>query len=66
MVTSFDNHFFKQGLNLIAGLHRTSPDLIDRILVYDLGLDKRQAEFLNLLQKVRVLAYPFGNSLVLP
>ena len=58
IVTSFDTSFYNQGLNLIAGLHRTNYDTISRIIVYDLGLTGEQKEFLAKLDKVQVAQYP--------
>lgn len=58
VITSFDQHYFKQGLNLIASLHRTSLDSVDEIVVYGLDLLPVQRERLAMLEKVRVVDYP--------
>src|SRR3546814_11743138 len=57
-ITSFDSHYYHQGLNLIASLHRTSFDTVDEIIVYSLGLEAHEAGALEALEKVRVLQYP--------
>jgi len=58
IVTSFDKNFYNEGLNLVAGLHRTNYDTISRIIVYDLGLEEEQKEFLAKLEKVEIIQYP--------
>jgi glycosyltransferase involved in cell wall biosynthesis len=58
VITSFDSSYFRQGVNLIAALHRTSLTTIDSILVYALGLSDFQRERLGALEKVQVLDYP--------
>jgi FkbM family methyltransferase len=58
VVTSFDQHYFEQGLNLIAGLHRTSQDVIDEILVYDLDLTPEQRELVDGLEATKVIDFP--------
>jgi FkbM family methyltransferase len=58
VVTSFDSHYFQQGLNLIASLHRTSIDSIDRIVVYPLGLNENERGRLSDLEKVELVDYP--------
>jgi FkbM family methyltransferase len=58
VVTSFNSDYFNQGLNLIAGLHRTSYQSVDQIFIYDLGLTQFEKEYLRLFEKVFVLDYP--------
>lgn len=58
IVTSFDRHYFEQGLTLIAALHREAATSVDRILVYDLGLTGAQREELSSLELVRIVDYP--------
>ena len=60
VVTGFNNFkdFFSRGLNLIAGLHRTSINSIDQIFVFNLGFDDKLKAFLNSLEKVTVLEFP--------
>jgi|GEM_PF-62360 len=58
IVTSFDRNFYNLGLNLIAGLHRSNYDIVNKILVYDLGLAEEQKDFLTKLEKVEIIQYP--------
>lgn len=58
LVTSFDSAYFKAGLTLISAIHRTSYEVVDRVLVYDLGLTTEQRRFLGRCEKVEVLPYP--------
>jgi len=58
IVTSFDKNFYNEGLNLIAGLHRTNYAIVNKIIVYDLGLAEEQVEFLWKLDKIEVVQYP--------
>ncbi|MEM7708760.1 MAG: FkbM family methyltransferase [Pseudomonadota bacterium] len=58
VVTSFDAAYFNQGINLIASLHRTSFDEIDRIIVYPLGLGETEKLQLLELDKVELAEYP--------
>ncbi len=58
VITSFNSDYFNQGLNLIAGLHRTSYQSVDQIFVYDLGLTQFEKDYLRLFEKVFVLEYP--------
>ncbi len=58
VVTSFDSNYFNQGLNLIAGLHRTNGDRVDLIGIYDLGLTSFERAYLSRLNRVVVLDYP--------
>jgi len=58
VVTSFDSGYFQQGLNLIASLHRTSLDSVDKILVYPLRLSKEERHYLESLEKVELVDYP--------
>lgn len=57
-ITTFDRNYFQQGINLIAGIHRTSLNSIDMILVFDLGMEEHQKQFLNKMKKVRIVSYP--------
>lgn len=66
VITSFDSHYFHQGLNLIASLHRTSFETIDKIFVYSLNLDQREVHTLESLEKVTVLQYPDEAADIFP
>lgn len=58
MVTAFDEHYFRQGLNLVASIHRTSLDVVDALLVYDVGLTPAQRTHLDALERVAVVDFP--------
>ncbi|MCZ6662047.1 MAG: glycosyltransferase family 2 protein, partial [Actinobacteria bacterium] len=58
VATTFDASYYEQGLNLIAGLHRTSMDSVDQIVVFDLGLESEQRDHLSGYDRVTVVDYP--------
>lgn len=58
VVTSFNQHYFVQGLNLLSSLHVYCRDAIDLIVVYDLGLTEQQRSLLNCLEGVVCRRYP--------
>lgn len=58
VVTSFNSHYFAQGLNLVTSLHVHAGDAIDRIVVYDLGLTESQRGLLDLCEGVVIERYP--------
>ena len=58
LATTFDRHYFEQGLSLIAGVHRTSLGSVSQIVIYDLGLTDQQRGSLEGLAKTTVVAYP--------
>lgn len=58
IATAFDTHYFRQGLNLIASLHRTSLGAFDALLVYSLGLTEGQRTCLERLERVVVVDFP--------
>jgi hypothetical protein len=57
-VTSCNSIFFKSCISLIASLHKTNLNTIDKIFIYDLGLKKIERNFLSSLKKVDVVDYP--------
>lgn len=58
VVTSFNSHYFAQGLNLVTSLHVHARYAIDRIVVYDLGLTEAQRGLLALCEGVVIESYP--------
>ncbi len=58
IVTAFDGAYFRQGLNLIASLHRHREDEFSTVVVYDLGLSASQRDRLNDLEGVAVRDFP--------
>ncbi len=61
VVTSFNSHYFPQGLNLVTSLHVYARDAIDRIVVYDLGLTESQRGLLALCEGVVIENYPVAE-----
>ena len=55
VITASNNVYFESLKTLIASIHRTSDDVIDKIYVYDLGLDVTEINFINNLHKCEVL-----------
>lgn len=55
IITAANNVYFESLKTLIASIHRTSYDVIDKILVYDLGLDINEINYVNGLEKCEVL-----------
>ena len=60
IVTTFDSHYFEQGLTLIASINRTS-DKVRPVFVYDLGLTQDQRRQLENCHWVFVLKYPHAD-----
>ena len=55
IITAANNVYFESLKTLIASIHRTSYDVIDKILVYNLGLDVNEINYVNGLEKCEVL-----------
>lgn len=66
VITSFDSNYLNQGLNLIASLHRTSWETVDKILVYSLDLSYSERKRLGDLEKVQVVDYPNETKYFFP
>lgn len=66
LVTSFDSNYFDAGITLIASAHRTSFKTIDRILIYDLGLNEDHKKFIDKLAKVSIVEYPDSAKTIFP
>lgn len=58
VVTACSPAYFDSALTLIASVHRTSMDQVDRILVYDVGLRAEQRAILEKLMRVEVRGFP--------
>ena len=55
LITAANNVYFETLKTLIASVHRTSDHIVDKILVYDLGLDVSEINYINGLYKCEVL-----------
>lgn len=58
VVTTADRKYYESLLTLISSLYETSNDVVDKIFVYDLGLDPEEKKQLLRLEKVEVIDYP--------
>lgn len=54
LVTASNNAYFSRCLTLISSIHSTSFDVVDEILVYNLGLSKRNQKLLSRMKKVQL------------
>jgi len=58
LVTATNSPYYESLLTLISGVHKYSEDLVNKIYVYDLGLDSSEILTLNKLKNVTVLKFP--------
>lgn len=58
LATACDSSFFDSCLTLIASVQETSDGSVDRILVYDLGLEEGEAAYLESCDKVELVRFP--------
>ena len=47
LVTSTNSAYYESLLTLISGVHQYSVDIVDRIFIYNLGLDVNEIKTLN-------------------
>jgi len=71
VVTATNNLYFESLKTLVSSIHRTSFDFVDKIIVYDLGLDVSEINQINSWEKCEVLRltdlineYPFEEYLL--
>lgn len=62
LVTATNSPYYESLLTLISGVHKFSVDIVDRIFVYNLGLDESEIKNLNKLKNVEVLEFPENSS----
>ena len=55
IITAANNVYFESLKTLISSIHRTSYDIVDKIYVYDLGLDINEINYINGLEKCELL-----------
>lgn len=58
LVTATNSPYYESLLTLISGVHKHSVDIVDKIFVYNLGLDVNEIKTLNSLKNVEVLEFP--------
>jgi hypothetical protein len=62
LVTATNSPYYESLLTLISGVHKFSIDIVDKIFVYNLGLDESEIKNLNRLKNVEVLEFPKNSS----
>jgi hypothetical protein len=62
LVTATNSPYYESLLTLISGVHKFSVDIVDKIFVYNLGLDESEIKNLNKLKNVEVLEFPENSS----
>ena len=62
IITAANSKFFGSLLIFIEGIYKNSISCIDKILIFDLGLDDWQLEILNKLQKVEIFSYSNNST----
>jgi hypothetical protein len=58
VITAANSPYFNSLKTLIASLHRTSYEVVDKIYVFDLGLTKKQREAISKCLKTEVVDLP--------
>ena len=58
VVTAATSNYYESLVTLIASVHRHSYDLVDEIVVYDLGLEYNQIEELKGYSKTKYVTFP--------
>jgi hypothetical protein len=58
LVTATNSPYYESLLTLISGVHKYSVNIVDKIFVYNLGLDINEINTLNKLKNVEVLEFP--------
>jgi hypothetical protein len=58
LVTATNSPYYESLLTLISGVHKDSLNIVDKIFVYNLGLDTNEIKTLNSLKNVEVLDFP--------
>jgi len=66
LVTCCDSTYFESCLTLVESVQKTSDATVDRIVVYDLGLDRDEADHLRRCHKVEVAEFPAWAGLIYP
>jgi lipopolysaccharide biosynthesis glycosyltransferase len=61
IVTAANTPYFDSLRTLINSIHKHSFNVVDEIIVYNLGLEKNNIDDLNKIQKVRVVDYDTSN-----
>jgi hypothetical protein len=62
LVTATNSPYYESLLTLISGVHKYSVNIVDKIFVYNLGLDINEIKTLNSLKNVEVLEFPENST----
>jgi hypothetical protein len=62
LVTATNSPYYESLLTLISGVHKHSLNIVDKIFVYNLGLDVNEINTLNSLKNVEVLEFPANTT----
>lgn len=62
VVTACSNNYYKHLINFIGSLHKTNFDNLEKILVFDIGLQNSQKRFLSKLKKVELKQVDLVNK----
>ena len=58
LVTATNSPYYSSLLTLISNVHKDSLEVVDRIFVFNLGLEENEINYLNTLKNVEVLNFP--------
>lgn len=62
IITATNSPYFDSLLTLISSIHEHSLNIVDEILIFDLGLTNDELEKLKTIQKVRVVNFTIGEK----
>ena len=62
LVTATNSPYYSSLLTLISNVHKDSLEVVDRIFVFNLGLEENEINYLNTLKNVEVLNGLFGST----
>jgi hypothetical protein len=62
LVTATNSPYYSSLLTLISGVHKHSLDIVDKIFVFNLGLEETEVNYLNTLKNVEVLNFPSNTA----
>lgn len=65
LVTACDSNYFNSCVTLISSIHRLSYDVVDAIVVYDLGLAANHIDVLNKLENVIIVTKSYIETEIL-
>ena len=66
LVTATNSPYYESLLTLISGVHKFSVDIVDKIFVYNLGLDESETEWHSIRNRtIQSIEYRRKNGLCL-